>query len=212
MVEFLDNLLSQIDPLTAYAILFISAFIENTFPPIPGDAVTVLGAYLAATNRLGFWGVYLSTSFGSVFGFFFMYLIGRQFGRAFIKSKFRAKIFSEAQIVKVEKWFARWGYWVIAGNRFLAGTRSVISLFSGLFHLHWVVVLALSTLSALVWNGLLIYGGFLVGVNWPLINTIISQYNYVVIALTIAVITYFTVRHYRKKKLLKQNDSTEITD
>ena len=37
---------------------------------------------------------------------------------------------------KVEKWFADWGYWVIFANRFLSGTRSVVSIFAGLFHLN----------------------------------------------------------------------------
>ncbi|HBC45924.1 MAG TPA: DedA family protein, partial [candidate division Zixibacteria bacterium] len=29
-----------------YGILLISAFIENVFPPFPGDTVTLAGAYL----------------------------------------------------------------------------------------------------------------------------------------------------------------------
>lgn len=204
MLEYLNQVLENIDPMLAYGILFLSAIVENTFPPIPGDTVTVLGAYLTTTGKLGFWGVYLSTSLGSVVGFFAMYLIGRKFGRSFLKSKFRARIFNEDQITKVEKWFAKYGFWVIAANRFLSGTRSVISLFAGLFHLNWMMVLFLSIISALMWNGLLIYGGYLLGVNWQAISGIISQYNYIVLAISAVVITYVIIRIKKKKKLKNQ--------
>lgn len=207
MIEYLNELFSHIDPLSAYLVLFVSAFVENTFPPIPGDTVTVLGAYLITTGYLDFWGVYFSTTFGSVLGFFTMYMFGYRFGRSFIKSRMRARYFSDQQIQKVEIWFARWGYWVIAANRFLSGTRSVISLFAGLFHLKWYTVLILATISALIWNGLLIYGGYLLGVNWQMISTIIGQYNKIVLVLTLVLIIAFVVRRQRKKKAeLKQEN------
>lgn len=200
MFEFLDTLFKNIDPATAYFILFISAYIENVFPPIPGDAVTVIGAYLAATGKLGFWGVYLTTTFGSVLGFFSMYLIGLKFGRSFVNSKFISKIFNEKHIKKVELWFAKYGNMVIAANRFLSGTRSVISLFAGFFHLNWISVLSLSVLSALIWNGLLIYGGYLLGENWQSISGIISEYNKIVLALTVLAAALFLYRRWRRKK------------
>jgi membrane protein DedA with SNARE-associated domain len=214
MAEFLDSLFNGLDAQTAYFLLFISAYVENVFPPIPGDTVTVIGAYLAATGRLGVWGVYLSTMLGSSAGFFTMYLIGSIYGRAFLKTRLRARIFSEAQIQKVEVWFARWGYWVLAANRFLAGTRSVVPFFSGTFHLNWLAVLLLSMLSATVWNGLLIYGGFLVGVNWSLINDIISRYNMVIIILTALLAGYLIIRFLKKRRAGKSvqidlNDSSD---
>ena len=203
MIEYLNNLFTQIEPATAYTILVVSAFVENTFPPIPGDTVTVLGAYLVSSGRLDFWGVYLSTTFGSVFGFFTMYLLGRRFGRPFMRSKLRARIFDESQIRKVEKWFGDYGLWVIVANRFLSGTRSVISLFAGLFHLNAALVLLLSTISALIWNGLLIYGGYQLGVNWEVLSGIIGQYNKVVIALTIIIIGIIIYKKLKKRALKK---------
>ena len=203
MIEYLNNLFSQIEPTTAYTILVISAFVENTFPPIPGDTVTVLGAYLVSTGKLDFWGVYFSTTIGSVLGFFAMYIIGRVFGRSFLQSKLRARIFSEAQIIKVEHWFSNYGLWVIAGNRFLSGTRSVISIFAGLFHLNIFAVLGLSTLSALVWNGLLIYGGYQLGVNWETLSQIMGQYNKIVLGVTIIVIAFIVYKKYKKRSSQK---------
>ncbi len=200
MTEFFTDLFQHISPVTGYFILFLSAFVENTFPPIPGDTVTVLGAYLITTGFLGFWGVYISTTLGSVAGFFSMYLIGIRFGRAFTKTKFSQRFFSTDQIDKVEVWFSNYGFGIIAANRFLSGTRSIISFFSGIFHLNWLKVLLFALLSAAVWNGLLIYAGYQVGVNWESILDIISQYNKVVIGLTLLGAGYYFYRKYKKRK------------
>lgn len=200
MVEFLENLFSQISPAMAYLILGVSAYTENVVPPIPGDTVVILGAYLVSTGQLDFWGVYVSTTIGSVAGFVTMYYIGRKFGRSFIYKKSRSRIYKEEDIRKAEIWFGKWGYWVIAANRFLPGTRSIISLFAGFFHLNVLLVVALSIVSAAIWNGLLISAGMLVGKNWEIISDIISQYNKVLIVLTIFVIGYVIYRKYYKKK------------
>ena len=204
MIEFLESVFAQISPVTAYLVLALSAFFENVVPPIPGDTVVVLGAYLVSTGRLAFWGVYISTTLGSVCGFMTMYLIALLFGRSFIYTKYRSKIFKQEHIHKVQLWFSRWGYWVIFANRFLSGTRSVISIFAGLFHLNPILVVLLSLVSAAIWNCLLIVAGLLVGNNWPLILDVISRYNQVFLVLIIALISFIIIRRYRRKKSKNQ--------
>jgi membrane protein DedA with SNARE-associated domain len=207
MLDYLEGLIEQVDPMVAYLILCVSAFVENTFPPIPGDTVTVIGAYLITTGKLSFTGVWLSTTLGSVLGFMTMYYIGLRFGRKFFDNEKRAKIFGAKNIEKTKIWFANWGYWVIGANRFLSGTRSVISIFAGMVGLGWLNVLILSTLSALIWNGLLMWAGYYLGVNWDSITELISRYNTVVIALTvIAIITFILYKFLNKKK--KQENAT----
>lgn len=201
MLEYFQNILNQVDPITAYVVLTLSAFAENVLPPVPGDTVVVFGAYLVSTGQLNFWGVYISTTVGSIAGFITMYYIGKKFGRSFIYKKSRSKYFKEEQIKKVEIWFGNWGYWVIVANRFLSGTRSVISLFAGLFHLNAFYVIILALLSALLWHALLITAGLLVGTNWELITEILSRYNQIFLILLFAGIIYFVIRKIRSKKV-----------
>jgi membrane protein DedA with SNARE-associated domain len=200
MMEFVQSLFTRIDPMMGYGLLLVSAFLENVVPPIPGDTVVVLGAYLVSVGYLQFWGVYISTTLGSVAGFLTMYVIGRRFGRSFIYKKSRVKIFKESHISKVEIWFGRWGYWVILFNRFLSGTRSVVSLFSGLFHLNFFLVSFLALMSALIWNALLIIAGMLLGDHWEKISGIISRYNQVFLVLIISVIAYIIYKRIRPRK------------
>jgi membrane protein DedA with SNARE-associated domain len=200
MIDSLLSFFEQISPAMAYLMLTASAFVENVLPPVPGDTVVVLGAYLVSIGQLSFIGVFLSTTVGSVIGFMTMFLLARHFGRPFIESKkSRAKIFKRERIKKVEVWFGKWGYWVILANRFLSGTRSVISLFAGFFHLNPFIVLILALLSACIWNGILITAGMFLGTNWEIITKIVSQYNQVLICLTILLIAYVLYRRYKRK-------------
>jgi membrane protein DedA with SNARE-associated domain len=200
MAEFFESLLNGIDPIIAYIILFLSAFAENVIPPIPGDTVVVVGAYLVSIGKLSFWGVFISTCLGSSAGFMVMYYLGAIFGRKFFYKKSRSKIFKEKQIQKVEKWFAKWGYWVIFANRFLSGTRSVVSVFAGLVHLNAFYVFVLGFTSTMIWNGLLISLGMILGHNWNELLGYISRYNTVFFGITIIVlILLFSYRFLKKR-------------
>jgi membrane protein DedA with SNARE-associated domain len=194
MEQFLFTLQST-DPIWAYLVLFVSAFVENVFPPIPGDTVTLLGAYLVGTGILNFWGVYLATTAGSIAGFMSIY------GLAFwiewkVIEKYQPKWLSRTNIDKVENWFREYGYWIILFNRFLSGARSVISLVAGLSKMSLAPVFVLALISCAIWNGGLIYLGSVVGSNWEEIVSFLRLYNRAVILVIIMVAIIFLVRWY----------------
>ena len=200
MIDYLEQLFDRVPPLVTYLILGVSSFLENVIPPVPGDTVVVLGAYLVSIDKLDFWGVYISTTIGSLIGFMTMYLIGRYLGRPFIyRKRARAKVFKESRIEKAEFWFQRWGLWVIFANRFLSGTRSVISLAAGLFHLNFLWVMVLALLSAAIWHGILITAGILVGNNWQVISTVIMRYNQLFLILLAVAVIVFVYRRRTKR-------------
>jgi membrane protein DedA with SNARE-associated domain len=175
MEQFFDSLL-RLSPLALYLILFLSAYVENVLPPIPGDTVTIFGAYLVGIGRLDFTLVLASTTAGSLFGFMTLYAIGYRFGREFIERK-NYRFFPREKIIKTEAWFRKYGSLVILGNRFLSGVRSVISISSGIARMPWLRVGAFALISSTVWNALLITAGYFLGVNWQMVNRLIGKYN-----------------------------------
>lgn len=163
-----------------YLFLFASAVIENLFPPIPGDTITVLGAFLVGTGRLSYPLVYIATTAGSVTGFMALSFAGRILEREFFMKK-NYRFFSAKSIVSAETWFSRYGYFIVLANRFLPGIRSVISLVSGLARLDPVKIFFFSLISACVWNLIWIQTGFLLGNNWDMVRDragdLIRNYN-----------------------------------
>ncbi|PKL16284.1 MAG: hypothetical protein CVV49_16995 [Spirochaetae bacterium HGW-Spirochaetae-5] len=186
-----------------YLFLFGSSVLENLFPPIPGDTITAFGAFLVGIGKLDFFYVYAVTTFGSSVGFILLFYAG-----AFLEMEFflntRFKIFSSHKILAAEKWFSRYGYYVVVLNRFLPGVRSVISIAAGISGLNGMKVFLLSIISAMGWNFLWIYTGYTLGNNWEVvqekITIIIRTYNIAAAAVLIASGVSFFIYKMLKKK------------
>jgi len=192
----------------AYTMLFISAFVENVFPPIPGDTVTLIGAYLVGTGNLNYFGVLISTTAGSVVGFMTLFLLAFWLEWKVVE-KYDFKWMKRTHIDRVQAWFQRYGYRVILANRFLSGVRSVISITAGLSKLKISAVFLLSFLSALIWNGLIISAGAFIGDNWQDIERYLKLYNQIILTgFAIALAAYLVYFLVHKKKLFekKKND------
>jgi membrane protein DedA with SNARE-associated domain len=199
-MESLLHSLETANPLWAYFILFVSAFIENIFPPIPGDTVTVFGAYLVGRGFLNFWGVLISTTLGSIAGFMAVFALAYWIEWKLIE-KYRPKWVERSKIDRVEKWFRQYGYWIVLINRFLTGVRSIISVVAGLSKMNTMLVFLLALISCFVWNGALIGLGELLGENWELIGHFLKVYNQIVIiALVVGIVIFAGYRFYRSKK------------
>jgi membrane protein DedA with SNARE-associated domain len=199
---FLNYLHSLPDALI-YVLLGLSAYVENIFPPIPGDTITAFGAFLVGIGRLDFFGVYVSTTLGSLLGFMTLFWLGLYLGRRFfIERDYR--FFKAKDIIKAEAWYRKHGYLLVAFNRFLPGIRSVISLAGGLSRLRVMGVALLALLSCAVWNLIWILMGYMLGTNWEVfearITAILMRYNIIVLVVFALVIIFFVVRKkYRKE-------------
>lgn len=184
MIESLIAQLQQLDPLWVYVAVFVIAYIENIFPPSPSDLMIVAGGYLVGIGHIGFWPALIVATLGSTSGFMTMYKIGDWFGIRIIEGG-RMKFLPLDSIHKVEEWFRHYGYWLIVINRFLSGTRAVVGFFAGMSEVRFVPTALLCFVSALLWNGLLVYAGTLLGENWETIGFYLSTYSQIVTVLLI---------------------------
>jgi membrane protein DedA with SNARE-associated domain len=196
-VETSIQSLQSLDPLLVCLALFGIAFIENIFPPSPSDMAIVFGGTLVGIGHLGFAEALLSATAGSTLGFVAMYWIGKWFGRNILEQQ-KIKFLPLDSVHRVEAWFAKYGYWMIIGNRFLAGTRAVVSLFAGISGLKLSVTIPLCFISAMIWNTLLLIGGYLLGNNWERIGFYISTYSQVVTGLVVLLVIILVARYFTR--------------
>ena len=94
----------------------------------------------------------------------------------------------------------RWGYGVVAANRFLSGARSVISLTVGMAHMPAGRTAAFATLSAAVWTVLITFAGYIVGDNWEGVSVYLRRYGQIVLAVIVLFILIQIIRSYRVRK------------
>jgi membrane protein DedA with SNARE-associated domain len=204
MIEDILSHISELTPFWIYVSLFAFAYIENVFPPSPSDLVVVIGGSLVGTGTISFIPTLIITTAGSVLGFMTLFFIGWMLDKKVIKSG-KLKFISVEAVLKVEAWFNKYGYWVIAINRFLPGTRSVVSFFAGMSRLDIKRTVILSTVSAFLWNILIIYLGMLFGENVEVVDRYLETYSNIVLVVTIIAVIFFVVRYFffRKKSEAK---------
>jgi membrane protein DedA with SNARE-associated domain len=112
----------------------------------------------------------------------------------------KLKFISQESLDKADAWFSKYGYYLILANRFLPGTRSVISFFTGLHELNVVKTFVYALISAFLWNLVIVTAGMKLGQNVELIDKYLSTYSTIIIGITAAAVLFFVVRYFVKKK------------
>jgi len=200
MFEDILTKIATCSPVWIYLSLFFFAFIENIFPPSPSDVVLVVGGSLVGTGAINFILALTFATLGSITGFMLMFYIGSTVDKKVIHSG-RFKYIPVDAIEKVEIWFRKYGYFIIVANRFMPGTRAVISFFAGISNLEPKKTIILCFVSALIWNAILLYLGFVFGDNIALVDEYLNTYRNIVIVVTAVIILFFIVRlFFRKRK------------
>jgi membrane protein DedA with SNARE-associated domain len=174
------------------------AFLENIFPPFPSDVIVVFAGSLAGLGAIDFWWALILTTIGSTLGFMVMYKVGDWFGLSILETG-KLKFIPTDSVHKVEGWFRKYGYVIIVANRFLSGTRAVVSFFAGMSELKLPMTTLLCFLSALVWNFLLLYAGRELGQNWQVIFFYMETYSKAVTGIILIIILLFVARYVYKR-------------
>lgn len=209
IIDAIVNWISVVPPAVIFLIFFGIAYIENVLPFLPGDVIIAFGGYLAADGIIAIFPLWVITVIGSAVGFMNMYWLGMKWHNQIENNKdshFVLRFIPYRYFVKGRKWMGRWGQLLILGNRFIAGTRTVVSLTAGISHLNIRYTLLNSTISSMLWNAILIGFGWVVRDNWEIIVEYLSAYGKVILICTILLVlgriiwVYFKNSEARLKK------------
>jgi membrane protein DedA with SNARE-associated domain len=157
---------------------FLASAMEYLVPPLPADTVVVASALLVLSGAWPFPAVYLCVIGGGLFGAWFQYSLGRCLADG--TGGFRG----QKMITRV---FAHQG-----GPELRAG----VFLMAGALRLDFKRVMLLGLLSSMLWSGLLLGLGLVLGDNFENIYTFLSVYRYSVGGIMIAFIGVFAYRRW----------------
>jgi membrane protein DedA with SNARE-associated domain len=210
MLESAITWLQHADPLAIYGFLFLIAFLENVIPPIPGDLPIAFIGYLIYKSGITFTGALFSASLGSTAGFMLVYFLSKYLGvklyaegESSLQHRFSKSVhrfFPPSDMELLRRKFATHGYLAVLVNRFLFGSRAVISVMAGLMHLKTPLVLLAALISAFVWNVLLLYGGYLLGSNWKDIGAYAALYSIPVTIVFVGMLVFSVWKFLRERK------------
>ena len=119
--------------------LFLLAFIEAVFFPIPPDILLIILVLADPSHAL--WFAAICTA-GSVLGGMFGYALGYTFGRPMLE-----KLFKETTIQKVHAIFQKYEWWAIFIAGFTPIPYKVFTIAAGVFYINFNKFVAASVLS-----------------------------------------------------------------
>lgn len=194
MFDFLNgpvrDLVTTIYEAVGYVGVALWVAIESVVIPIPSELVLPFAGFLAAdpssveplTGQP--WTIPLLVVFatiGSLLGALVAYAIGYFGGRPLMLRWGRYLRFSEADLVRTEAFFARWGTAAAFLGRMIPVVRSLVSFGAGLGRMPLLPFMVFTVLGSIPWNLALVGAGYLLGDNWVAFETMLAQYEAVVL-------------------------------
>ncbi|MHB0977565.1 MAG: DedA family protein [Candidatus Aquicultorales bacterium] len=184
-----------------YYLVFFFLLAENSLflgLVVPGDAVLLVSAFLAATGELDISTVLLVAVVAAVVGNNIGYFIGREGGRRVI-DRLGSRWLPPERVAAVEKYFAVHGQKTVFIGRFVAGFRTFIPLFAGISKMSYPIFMLYTVGSVVVWTLVVGLLGFFFGENWQLLAAILKQTQLGVLALVLAVAVFLVLRRKRRR-------------
>lgn len=179
--------------------LFLACFIENIFPPFPGDTFIVAAGALVGIDRLDMVPTVLIVNVAGMASTMFMYFLGRRFGRGYFLEK-DYRYFPAEDILRMEIAFTRWGALILIVSRFVVGMRVALAIAAGIARYPVALMVLFSTISYVLFSGLLIYAAMVLVENLDRIRYYFDRYNQIVWPAVILLVILIVVRQVRKAR------------
>jgi len=160
-----------------YLVVALGTAIENAFPPIPSDVMTVLAGFLSRLGITTPWMVFLSAWVGSITGAAAVYYASRRFGRTFFTGPVGRRLLPPEALATMEREYLRLGVVGIFLCRLIPWVRSFVAPFAGLVALTPARTLVPMALASALWIGGLTWLGSTLGAEWQSILAFLRQLN-----------------------------------
>ncbi len=209
MFENLDTINQWLDILFSYGtiwvyvVIFAACFIENIFPPFPGDTFIIASGALVALERLDLYFAFISVLLGGIFSVMVIYYFGKNKGYEFFKKK-NYKIYTEEDIGKSQVYFQKYGALILIFSRFFVGFRSALALAAGVGQYQAGKMFLYTLISYILFTSLLMYAAIAFVENYDNLAVLIKTYNWIVLPLLIIGLVLYIISKLKTQKDIQE--------
>jgi membrane protein DedA with SNARE-associated domain len=148
--------------------LFVLIYLESMGAPLPGESLLVATAAFAAAGDISLVAALAAIYCGAVFGDNTGYAIGRYGGRRLLLRYGSFVRISPERLARFEELFAKRGFQIVIGARFVVVLRQLNGLIAGSVGMAWRSFLLANLIGAALWTLAWGVGPFLVArYVWP---------------------------------------------
>ena len=173
--------------------------------PVPNELVLAYTGYLCSQGIFQFPMVILIAVSVDFLGTNLLYFAFYFFGNKILKHKPKWLPISEKAVKRASDRVLKGGLWAVCVGRITPFIRGYTSIIAGILQIKPKQFLPIAITSAIVWSGICVSIGILMGNNWLIFAAYFNNFKYVILSLIILLFSYLIIRYYKKSKLFPSN-------
>jgi membrane-associated protein len=180
-LEFLSpEVIERIAQQYGYWAIFFGILLENLGLPIPGETVTIVGGFLAGSDRLRYGLVLVDAAAGAIVGGTCGYWIGRLGGWALLLNLGKLFRVQESQVQELRNQFSENAGKAVFLGRFIALLRIFASPLAGIAEMPFWKFMIYNVAGAVAWASVMVSLAFFAGHVVPLdkLISLASQFGF----------------------------------
>ena len=183
-----------------YIGIFLLLILGGVGLPFPEDATLILTGFLVAQNVIKPVQAFLAVYSGLLISDFFLYWVGKKYGRMLVLHKRFQKIISPDQLSRLEEKFKRRGVWVVLIGRHFLGLRAQIFLVAGVMRMSAIKFLLADGATSLLTIALMSGMGYAGGNSVEILKKNVKRIEHIAILILVISLTGWIVYKYFKTK------------
>ncbi len=194
MLSFIQELFTKY----GYSVLFFGLLLEFVALPFPGETTMAFAGFLSYTGKLDFFTLIVVAFAGTTAGMTLTYFVGLKAGMPFIQRYGKWFLFSPTKLEKTQKWFERYGSFLIFIGYFIPGVRHFTGYFAGIIALPFRKFALYAYSGAIFWVVLFLSIGKVFGPQWMGIFHLFESYALWIISGGAVIAALVIIYRYRK--------------
>ena len=173
--------------------------LESTGILIPSEAISPFAGYLVSVGKMSLLEAISAGVMGNLVGSWVAYCIGLWGGRELWLHYGRYVGVRSHHLHLAEKWFERYGEFTVFISRCLPVVRTFISFPAGTARMNFTRFTFYTLLGCIPWVSALTYIGYILGVRWEKIGTVLHYLDYAVVLAFVVGVVYLLWRWRRSR-------------
>ncbi|MFH1346990.1 MAG: DedA family protein [Spirochaetota bacterium] len=185
-----------------YAGVFFLMFFQSLNIPIPSEITMPFSGFLVYKGDFVFWFAVIAGTLGNFFGSLLSYHLASFLVCNGWREKYRILkiLISDKNLALAEKWFQKYGALSVFIGRLTPIISTFISFPAGLAKMKISTFSILTLCGSFLWSLFLVYLGFVFGENWQSLEVYFRRFDYLILAVILAIIIWWVRSHFRNNK------------
>jgi membrane protein DedA with SNARE-associated domain len=188
-----------------YLGVFLLLILGGIGLPFPEDTTLILSGFLIAHYVMKPIPAFLVIYPSLLITDFFLYLVGKKYGRRVVEHKRFRKVISSDRLSQIEEKFRKWGVWVVLVGRHIVGLRAQIFLVAGVMKMGAIKFLIADGASSLITIALMIGIGYVGGNSIQVLKKDLARIEHIaIVCFVILLASWIVFRHIKIKRKIRE--------